>query len=65
MGSPLNVAGFALGRGAVDLGMGKKGGKKGGTAMASNMTPEERTESARNAVLARWKKTKENTPGGR
>jgi len=40
--------------------LGKKGGKKGGPARASNMTQEERTESARNAVMARWKKAKEN-----
>jgi hypothetical protein len=34
--------------------LGKKGGKKGGPARAANMTPEERSESARNAVVARW-----------
>jgi hypothetical protein len=38
--------------------LGKKGGKKGGTARAANMTPEQRTESARNAVVARWAKVK-------
>jgi hypothetical protein len=38
--------------------LGKKGGKKGGTARASNMTPEQRSESARNAVTARWAKAK-------
>jgi hypothetical protein len=36
--------------------MGKKGGALGGHARASNMTPEQRTESARSAVLARWAK---------
>jgi hypothetical protein len=39
--------------------MGKKGGALGGHARASNMTPEQRSESARNAVVARWKKAKE------
>lgn len=39
---------------AVELG--RKGGKKGGPARAANMTAEERSESARNAVLARWAK---------
>jgi hypothetical protein len=34
--------------------LGRKGGLKGGPARAANMTPEERSESARNAVLARW-----------
>jgi hypothetical protein len=39
--------------------MGKKGGSKGGHARAANMTEEERSESARNAVTVRWKKAKE------
>jgi hypothetical protein len=38
--------------------LGRKGGLKGGPARAANMTPEERSESARNAVLARWSKRK-------
>jgi hypothetical protein len=38
--------------------IGKKGGKKGGTVRASRMTPEERAESARKAVQARWEKKK-------
>jgi hypothetical protein len=42
--------------------LGRKGGKVGGPARAAKMTPEERSESARNAVLARWAKTKN---GGR
>jgi len=36
--------------------LGKKGGKKGGAARAANMTAEQLSESARNAVDARWKK---------
>jgi hypothetical protein len=36
--------------------MGKKGGKIGGAVRSANMTPEQRTESARNAVMARWAK---------
>lgn len=43
--------------------LGRKGGKKGGPARAAKMTPEERQESARKAVQARWKKAKE-TKGG-
>jgi len=39
--------------------LGKKGGKKGGAVRASNMTPAQRSESARNAVIARWAKIKE------
>ena len=40
--------------------LGRKGGKKGGPARAANMTPEQRSESARNAVMARWAKAKRN-----
>jgi hypothetical protein len=36
--------------------LGKKGGGKGGTARAANMTPEQRSEAARKAVQARWAK---------
>jgi hypothetical protein len=38
--------------------LGRRGGKKGGPARAAAMTPEERSESARKAVLARWAKIK-------
>jgi len=38
--------------------LGKLGAAKGGRARASVMTPEERRESARQAVLARWRKEK-------
>jgi len=33
-------------------------GKLGGKARLKTMTPEERSEAGRKAVLARWKKTK-------
>lgn len=38
--------------------LGRKGGKKGGPARAAAMTPEERSDSARKAVNARWAKEK-------
>ena len=38
--------------------LGRKGGLKGGPARAAKMTPEQRRESARKAVLARWAKVK-------
>lgn len=38
--------------------LGRKGGLKGGHARAANMTPEERSESARKAVQARWERVK-------
>jgi hypothetical protein len=36
--------------------LGRKGGKKGGPARAAKLTPEQRSESARKAVQARWAK---------
>jgi hypothetical protein len=36
--------------------LGRKGGKKGGPARAAKLTPTQRSESARNAVQARWGK---------
>lgn len=38
--------------------LGRRGGKKGGPARAAKMTASERSESARNAVIARWAKVK-------
>lgn len=36
---------------------GRPGGMKGGTARAQKLTPEQRTEIARIAASARWKKS--------
>ncbi|MBE0657295.1 MAG: hypothetical protein IH602_06365 [Bryobacteraceae bacterium] len=38
--------------------LGRKGGLKGGPARAASLTPAERSESARNAVQARWARVK-------
>src|SRR5579872_6538044 len=38
--------------------LGRKGGKIGGPARAAKLTPEQRSESARKAVQARWAKSK-------
>jgi hypothetical protein len=43
--------------------IGKKGGLRGGQARAANMTPKERSESARKAVAARWAKKREKAIG--
>jgi hypothetical protein len=43
---------------AVNLDHLSIGGKKGGPARAAAMTPEQRSESARKAVQARWAKKK-------
>ena len=37
--------------------LGKLGGTKGGKARAQKLTPEERTDIARTAASARWKKS--------
>jgi hypothetical protein len=39
---------------------GQKGGQKGGKARAATLTPEERSDAARKAAAARWKKA--NSP---
>jgi hypothetical protein len=36
---------------------GRKGGLKGGKAVAAKRTPEERSEAARKAARARWHRT--------
>ena len=41
--------------------LGRLGGLKGGYARAANMTAEERSESARKAVNARWAKAKKQS----
>ena len=38
--------------------IGKKGAAKGGKTRAVNLTPEERSESARKAAQARWARAK-------
>jgi hypothetical protein len=38
--------------------MGRKGGRIGGKIRAENLTSEQRSESARKAVQARWAKAK-------
>jgi len=38
--------------------LGRLGGLKGGYARAAKLTAEERSESARNAVQARWEKAR-------
>lgn len=39
--------------------LGRMGGKKGGKARAEKLTPEQRTEIARLAAQARWRKTED------
>jgi hypothetical protein len=47
---------------AAAVALGRKGGKKGGPARAAKLTPEQRSESARKAVRARWAKVAPAAP---
>lgn len=49
-----------VGKDPIAVELGRRGGLKGGPARAKKMTPEERSESARRAALARWKKAKKD-----
>jgi hypothetical protein len=40
--------------------LGRLGGSKGGRIRASRLTPAQRSEIARNAVLARWEKARKS-----
>jgi hypothetical protein len=41
--------------------LGRAGGKRGGPARAARLTPAQRSESARNAVKARWAKARKQS----
>ena len=45
------------GKDPAAVALGRKGGLKGGPARAKKLTKEQRSESARKAALARWRKT--------
>lgn len=49
------------GKDPIAVELGRRGGLKGGKARAKNMTKKQRTEAARKAALARWKKSKKTT----
>jgi len=42
------------GKNPIAVAMGRLGGLKGGKARAATMSPEQRSESAKKAALARW-----------
>ena len=52
------------GKNAAAVALGRLGGLKGGKARADKLTDKQRTEIARKAALARWKK-KEGDDGNR
>jgi hypothetical protein len=45
------------GKDPAAVALGRKGGLKGGKARAEKLTTEERSESARKAAVARWRKS--------
>jgi hypothetical protein len=45
------------GKDPTAMARGRKGGLKGGKARAESMTAEERSASAKKAVMARWRKS--------
>ncbi|HLB20464.1 MAG TPA: hypothetical protein VK605_00015 [Solirubrobacteraceae bacterium] len=44
------------GKNPAAVALGRKGGLKGGKARAERMTPEQRSEAAKRAASARWRK---------
>jgi hypothetical protein len=44
------------GKDPAAVALGRKGGLKGGAARSASMTPEQRTQAAKKAADARWKK---------
>jgi len=52
------ISGMVKRKNPAAVALGRKGGKKGGPARAAAMTPEQRSDAARKAVLARWAKKK-------
>jgi hypothetical protein len=61
IGAAIMVAKIATGEITDDIptakGHTRRAGKKGGKVRAKKLTPEQRSEIARLAALARWKKT--------
>jgi hypothetical protein len=52
---------MAVKKNPAAVALGRRGGKKGGPARAAILTPEQRSESPRRAVQARWAKAKEGS----
>ncbi len=49
------------GKDPAAVALGRRGGLKGGKARAAKLTPEERSEAAKKAAQARWKKAANTT----
>jgi hypothetical protein len=65
IGAAIKVARIATGEEPEELDhpksaaaeLGQRGGKKGGRSRAEHLTPEQRSEAARKAVQARWRRS--------
>lgn len=60
IGNAVHVMRIATGEAAEDFGATPnraKGGRKGGKARARSLSPQERSEIARTAAAARWRKS--------
>ncbi|MCK4462583.1 MAG: hypothetical protein KAW46_12310 [candidate division Zixibacteria bacterium] len=51
------------GKNPAAVALGRLGGLKGGKARAKKLTKKQRSEAARKAALARWKKHDDNSDG--
>jgi hypothetical protein len=69
IGAAIKVARIATGEEPEDTGqpqsaaaeLGRRGGLKGGKTRAERLTPEQRSEAARKAVQARWRKSRDQS----
>ena len=52
----IEEANLEIAKDSAAVALGRKGGLKGGKARAEKLTPEQRSEIARLAAAARWKK---------
>jgi hypothetical protein len=50
------------GKDPAAVALGRKGGLKGGKARAEKLTPEQRSEAAKKAAEARWRRTHPASP---
>ena len=60
IGNAVHIMRIATGEAEEDMGKAPnraKGGRKGGKARAQSLTPQQRSEIARAAAAARWKKS--------
>lgn len=60
---PEDLSPRADGKDPLAVALGRRGGKKGGKARAAKLTPEQRSEIARKAAEARWRRGRPGLEG--